>query len=241
MTDLKHLAIIMDGNGRWAQARGHSRFFGHVRGARVARKIIEAAVERNIPYLTLYTFSSENWARPATEVTFLMKLLRRHLVKELKTLMKNNIRFRVIGNLQKLPEEARKIVQDTIDATRDNDGMTLVFALSYGSRQEIRNAIQKIARQVQGGHLDVADIDENLISACLESAFMPDPDLVIRTSGESRLSNFLLWQVAYSELFVTKTLWPDFTVTELDEALTIFSGRERRFGRIPEGLDVTIT
>ena len=237
MTKLNHLAIIMDGNGRWAQARGHNRFFGHVRGAKVARQIIEAAVQRKIPYLTLYTFSAENWARPETEVNFLMRLLRRHLKRELKTLMDNDIRFRVVGELEKLPSEARKIVQETIDATADNKGMTLVFALSYGSRQEIRNATRKIAQQAKLGHLDIADIDENMISACLESAFMPDPDLVIRTSGESRLSNFLLWQAAYSELYVTDTLWPDFTVTDLDEAITIFSGRERRYGRVPEGVD----
>lgn len=239
MTKLNHLAIIMDGNGRWAQARGHNRFFGHVRGAKVARQIIEAAVERKIPYLTLYTFSAENWQRPEKEVNFLMRLLRRYLNRELQTLMDNNIRFRVVGELDKLPTEARNIVQETIDTTKDNTGMTLVFALSYGSRQEIRTATQKIARQVKAGHIDVADIDEDMISACLESAFMPDPDLLIRTSGESRLSNFLLWQAAYCELLITDTLWPDFTVTELDEALTIFSGRKRRFGRIPEGIDVT--
>ena len=178
---------------------------------------------------------------PILAVGFLMKLLGRRLRKELSTLMENNIRFRVIGETSRLPEDVRKIVEHTISETKDNDGMTLVFALSYGSRQEMRNAVQKIARQVQSGHIDVGDIDEDLISACLESAFLPDPDLIIRTSGESRLSNFLLWQAAYSELYITKTLWPDFTVTELDEALTIFSGRERRFGRIPEGLDVSIT
>lgn len=231
----------MDGNGRWAQRRKHNRFFGHVRGAKVARQIIEAAVERKIPYLTLYTFSSENWNRPEREVRFLMSLLARQLRRELKTLQDNNIRFRVIGDLERLPTEVASVVRQTVESTKDNSGMTLVFALSYGSRQELRKATQKLARQVQGGHLDVADIDEDLISACLESAFMPDPDLVIRTSGESRMSNFLLWQSAYSEFFVTQTLWPDFTVTELDEALTIFSGRERRFGRVPEGLDVSIT
>lgn len=241
MTELKHLAIIMDGNGRWAQARGHNRLFGHVRGAKVARQIIEAAAERKVPFLTLYTFSQENWQRPATEVKFLMKLLGRQLKKELRTLMDNNIKFRVIGEIEKLPAEILKIVQHTIETTKDNDGMTLVFALSYGSRQEIRSAAQKIARQVQGGHINIADIDENMISACLESAFLPDPDLVIRTSGESRLSNFYLWQAAYSELFITNTLWPDFTVTDLDEALTIFSGTERRFGRIPEGMDAPAT
>lgn len=232
MAPLKHLAIIMDGNGRWAKKRGHNRFFGHIRGARIARQIIEAAAERNIEFLTLYTFSAENWKRPLTEVNFLMKLLMRQLERELDTLMKHNIHFRVVGDREKLPLEVHKTVEKTIDQTKNNDGMTLVFALSYGSRQEIVSAVQKIARQVQSGHLEVGSIDESLLSACLESAFLPDPDLIIRTSGESRLSNFFLWQAVYSELMTTNTLWPDFTVEELDACIANYQNRERRFGRV---------
>lgn len=232
MNTLKHLAIIMDGNGRWAQLRGHGRFFGHVRGAKVARKIIEAAAERKLEYLTLYTFSMENWSRPPVEVNFLMRLLKRQLLRELKTLMDNNIRFRVIGNKDLLPSEVRKVVDATIEQTKKNTGMTLVFALSYGARNEIVQAAQKIARQVQSGHLQAADVDETMFSACLESAFLPDPDLIVRTSGEWRLSNFFLWQAAYSELLTVPTLWPDFTTQDLDKALHEFNSRERRYGRL---------
>jgi undecaprenyl diphosphate synthase len=212
-TQPRHLAIIMDGNGRWAQLRGHSRFFGHVRGAKTARKIIEAAAARKIEFLTLYTFSIENWRRPEAEVNFLMKLLRRQLVRELKTLMENNIRFRVIGDINRLPREVQKVVNATIEETKTNTGMTLVFALSQ---------------------LEAADVDENLVSACLESAFLPDPDLIVRTSGESRLSNFFLWQAAYSELLTLPTLWPDFTQEHLDLALQDYARRERRFGQVKE-------
>lgn len=234
MSPLRHLAIIMDGNGRWARLRGHGRFFGHIRGAKTARKIIEAAAERKLEYLTLYTFSLENWKRPEAEVNFLMKLLRRQLVRELKTLMDNNIRFRVIGDIHRLPHEVQKVVHSTVAATQRNTGMTLVFALSYGARHELVTAIQRIAGQVQAGHLTAADVDEALVSSCLESAFLPDPDLIIRTSGESRLSNFFLWQAAYSELLTLPTLWPDFSIADLDLALNDFAKRERRFGQLKE-------
>lgn len=227
----------MDGNGRWAQLRGHGRFFGHVRGAKTARKIIEAAAERKIEFLTLYTFSMENWRRPEIEVAFLMKLLRRQLLREIKTLMDNNIRFRIVGDKDRLPVEVRKVVDTTIEQTKSNTGMTLVFALSYGSRHEIVEAAQRLARQVSSGHLQVSDIDERMFSACLESAFLPDPDLILRTSGESRLSNFYLWQAAYSEFLSVPTLWPDFTVADLDNALNNYANRERRFGGITEGVN----
>lgn len=226
----------MDGNGRWAQRRGHNRFFGHVRGSRVAREIIEAAAQMGLEYLTLYTFSTENWNRPKLEVQFLMRLLRRQLLREQATLMKNNIRFRVIGDLQRLPSPVQEVLRQTTDLTKDNTGMTLVFALSYGGRQEMREAVQKIARQVQLGNLEVGAINEQMISACLESAFMPDPDLIIRTSGETRLSNFLLWQSAYSEFYVTPKLWPDFTVEDFHLAIQEYSCRTRRFGRVADSL-----
>jgi len=222
----------MDGNGRWAKARGHNRIYGHVRGAKVARAIIEASARLKIPHLTLYTFSSENWFRPDTEVKFLMRLLGRQLRRELATLMKNNIKFRVIGDLARLPVEVRTAVDQTIRETSRNTGMTLVFALSYGSRQEIVKAAQKLAERVQQGDLQLDEIDESLFASSLESSFLPDPDLIIRTSGESRLSNFLLWQSAYSEILSVPTLWPDFSEQNLFACLDYFASRERRFGRV---------
>lgn len=227
----KHLAIIMDGNGRWAQLRGRDRTFGHLKGARVAKNTIEACASLGIEQLTLYAFSSENWLRPHQEVSFLMMLLARHLRKERRTLMKNNIRFSVIGDLEKLPAPVMCEVRKTIEETRKNTGMSLTFALSYGSRQEITCAVRKLAEEVKAGLLQPADITEEMISSHLQSSFMPDPDLIIRTSGEYRLSNFLLWQAAYSELYITQTLWPDFSKDELMLAFRQFESRERRFGR----------
>jgi undecaprenyl diphosphate synthase len=229
---LKHLAIIMDGNGRWAQRRQHSRLFGHVRGARVARTIIEAAAQRGIPYLTLYTFSLENWFRPQQEVDFLMRLLRRHLQRELSTLMANNIRFRVIGDLSKVPREVARIVLETVELTAQNTGMTLTFALSYSGRGELTAAVKTLCQRAALGTLNPQEIDEATLAQELESSFLPDPDLIIRTSGESRLSNFMLWQAAYSEILILDRAWPDFSVADLDQALDNFEGRERRFGRL---------
>jgi undecaprenyl diphosphate synthase len=185
-----------------------------------------------LEYLTLYTFSTENWNRPQLEVQFLMRLLRRQLIREQKTLMANNIRFRVIGDMERLPLPVRQILLQTIEMTKNNSGMVLVFALSYGGRQEIREAVKKIARDAQAGRLDPEQIDEATVTACMESAFMPDPDLVIRTSGELRLSNFLLWQSAYSEFYVSEKLWPDFTKEDFFAALGEFKCRNRRFGRV---------
>jgi undecaprenyl diphosphate synthase len=227
----RHLAIIMDGNGRWAGSRGRERTLGHLRGARVAKKVIEECTERGVQFLTLYAFSTENWLRPLHEVSFLMQLLARHLRRERKTLNANNIRFLCIGDLSRLPETVAAEVQQTIDETKTNTGMTLIFALSYGSRQELTHAAKKLCEKVKAGTLDPEEIQESNLTSCLETAEFPDPDLIIRTSGEYRLSNFLLWQAAYSELYFTDVLWPDFTIEDLNRALYYFSSRERRFGQ----------
>ena len=233
MKALRHLAIIMDGNGRWAQLRGHPRTSGHIKGARVAKKIITACSEQGIQNLTLYAFSSENWLRPPLEVAFLMNLLRRYLKRETQNLVKQNIRFRAIGELSRLPSDVLSAVDYATKITEKNTGLNLVFAISYGSRQEITSAIQKIATKVADGALKAQDIDESVIQAELMTSGSPDPDLVIRTSGEQRLSNFLLWQSAYSELVFSNTLWPDFTVQELESCIGHFNKRERRFGTVP--------
>lgn len=226
-----HLAIIMDGNGRWAQVHGRERTFGHLRGARIAKTVIEHCADLGIRHLTLYAFSTENWLRPKPEVFFLMRLLARHLRKERASLVKNNIRFTTIGDLARLPLAVQSEVRKTVDATAQNTGMHLVFALSYGSRQELTNATRAIAAEIAAGRLKPEDVTAETIRENLETSDMPDPDLIIRTSGEYRLSNFLMWQAAYSELFITETLWPDFTLKELETAFLSFSNRERRFGR----------
>ena len=223
----------MDGNGRWAEVRGKDRTFGHLKGARVAKRVIETCAELGVKQLTLYAFSTENWLRPKAEVSFLMRLLGRHLKKERRSLMKNNIRFSVIGEIDRLPPAVIEETKRTIAETRANTGMSLTFALSYGGRQEITSAVRKIAFDVEKGVLSSDSIDENLIAKYLQSSFMsePDPDLIIRSSGEYRISNFMLWQAAYSELYVTQTLWPDFNADELKAAFSQFASRERRFGR----------
>jgi undecaprenyl diphosphate synthase len=226
-----HLAIIMDGNGRWAELRGRERTYGHVKGARVAKAIIERCAQLGVRHLTLYAFSTENWLRPKPEVTFLMRLLGRHLRRERATLMRNNIRFSTIGDIDRLPAAVAQEARLTASETGKNDGMRLTFALSYGSRQEIANAVRALCEKVARGELQPAQIDESAIAAALETASAPDPDLIVRTSGEHRLSNFLLWQAAYSELYVTEALWPDFNEAELQRAFAHFSCRERRFGR----------
>jgi undecaprenyl diphosphate synthase len=226
-----HLAIIMDGNGRWAQVHGRDRTFGHLRGAKVSKSIIEHCANAGVKHLTLYAFSTENWLRPKQEVFFLMRLLAHHMQRERRDLIKNNIRFTTIGDLGRLPKMVASEVERTIRETAQNTGMHLVFALSYGARQELTHAVQTLAKEVTAGRLTAEAINENMIASALETADMPDPDLIIRTSGEFRLSNFLLWQAAYSELYVTDTLWPDFSPAELDKAFRIYSLRERRFGR----------
>lgn len=230
----KHIAIIMDGNGRWAQAKGRQRTFGHIKGARVAKSIITACAKKKIDYLTLYAFSTENWLRPANEVVFLMTLLRRYLKKETDTLIKQNIRFQVVGDMSRIPTDILKAINYATEVTKNNTGMTLVFALSYGARQEITLAMQKLATKIQSGNLLPSEIDESYIQANLQTFNMPDPDLIIRTSGEQRLSNFFLWQAAYAELYFTETLWPDFKDIDLDLAIVDFLKRKRRFGKVEE-------
>ncbi len=237
----KHLAIIMDGNGRWAKARGRGRFYGHIRGARVARKIIEECARLKISYLTLFAFSTENWLRPPEEVQFLMTLLRHRLRRERKTLMENNIRVHCIGDLQRLPQDLQREIKSCIQETDKNTGLNLIFALSYGGRQEITQAVRDLCQRVKNGELEPSDIDEARLQTQLDSSFAPDPDLIIRTSGEMRLSNFYLWQAAYSEIFVTHKNWPEFTAEDLRESLQYFAQRERRFGRTGEQVAQVIT
>ncbi len=232
MTLPKHIAIIMDGNGRWAQLKRKPRTFGHIKGTRVAKKIITACSRKGIKNLTLYAFSTENWFRPQAEVSFLMKILRRYLSKETSNLVKENIRFSVIGDLSKVPSDVYNAIQQAREATAKCTGLNLVFALSYGSRQEITLAVRDIAQMVAKGAIKPDEIDEALISTSLSTYPTPDPDLIVRTSGEQRLSNFLLWQAAYSEFYFTETLWPNFTEAHLEEALTAFSVRQRRYGKV---------
>ncbi len=228
---LNHLAIIMDGNGRWAELRGRDRAFGHIRGARVAKETIETCAKLGLKQLTLYTFSTENWARPKSEVSFLMLLLGRHLRKERANLVRNNIRFSVIGQIDRLPQAVRDEIDKTIQDTKACSGMNLTFALSYGGRQEIAEAARVLAREVAAGVLRPEEITEAAITQRLQTRKMADPDLILRTSGEYRLSNFMLWQAAYSELFISETLWPDFGEKTLEEAFSHFAGCERRFGK----------
>ena len=228
----KHVAIIMDGNGRWAQLKGRPRTYGHIKGARVAKQIITACVEKGLENLTLYAFSSENWLRPQTEVLFLMNLLHRYLKRETDTLVRQNIRFNVIGDRSKLPPEVIKVINYATEKTAKNTGMNLIFAISYGSRQEITEAVRSLAKRVESGELKADEIDESLIHSSLNTAQFPDPDLIIRTSGEHRLSNFLMWQAAYSEFYFCETLWPEFSIEDLDIALLNFLKRERRFGAL---------
>lgn len=232
MTLPKHIAIIMDGNGRWAQLKRRPRTFGHIKGTRVAKKIITDCSRRGIKNLTLYAFSTENWYRPQTEVSLLMHILRRYLARETDNLIKENIRFSVIGDLSRVPLDVAKAIESSIEATSKCTGLNLIFALSYGSRQEMTEAVREIAQKVAAGTLSPADIDESTINSALSTYPTPDPDLIIRTSGEQRLSNFLLWQAAYSEFYFTEVLWPNFTESHLEEALKDFAMRQRRFGKV---------
>jgi undecaprenyl diphosphate synthase len=227
----RHLAIIMDGNGRWAQEKGQDRLFGHLNGVESVRDIVEGAAELGIGFLTLYAFSTENWDRPQDEVVGLMELLVDTIRKEVPTLNKNNIRLQVIGDLQRMPENARKELDEAILETGKNSGMTLVMALSYSSRWEIIHAIQNMAKDVQAGKIHAEGIDELLFSKYLNTADIPDPELMIRTSGEYRISNFLLYQLAYTELYFSNVLWPDFRKENLYEAVLDFQSRQRRFGK----------
>lgn len=226
----RHVAIIMDGNGRWARARGLDRLEGHVEGVNTVRKITEAASEIGIKYLTLYTFSTENWNRPQEEVDALMNLIVIAIERETADLIKNNVRLTMIGDFGRMPDFARRRLSKCMDDTAQCTGLTLVLALSYSSRWEITEAVRNIAAKVQAGSLDPDDITDDTISRNLSTADMPDPDLLIRTGGDFRVSNFLLWQIAYSEIYVTSTYWPDFTKDDFLDALEQFQSRERRFG-----------
>ena len=229
-----HIAIIMDGNGRWANAKGLPRIAGHREGVRTVRKITEICGELNVKILTLYTFSSENWKRPATEVSALMNLLMSSLRKEVKDLMKNNVRFTAIGNINELEFNVQNELIDAIHKTRNNTGLNLNLALSYGSRQEILFAVKKLIDKVSKGEIKVDEIDESVFSKLLFTRNIPDPDLLIRTGGEFRISNFLLWQIAYTEIHVTDTSWPSFGKKELTEAIYEYQNRDRRFGKVSE-------
>lgn len=228
----QHVAIIMDGNGRWAKERGQVRSFGHQAGAETVHVIAEEAARLGVRFLTLYTFSTENWNRPADEVTALMGLLFDSIEEE--TFMKNNISFRIIGDINKLPVKVQERLNACIEHTSRNTGMCLVLALSYSARWELTEATKLIASEVAAGTLKAEDINDDLISAHLCTRFMPDPDLLIRTGGELRLSNYLLWQAAYSELYFCDTYWPDFREEELAKAIVDYQGRERRFGKTSE-------
>lgn len=223
----------MDGNGRWAQLRGRPRTFGHIKGARVAKRIITDCSRRGIETLTLFAFSTENWLRPQAEVNFLMNLLRKYLRRETENLVKENIRFTTIGDLSRLPSDLIEAVKFAQSETRDNTGLNLVFAINYGSRQEIVEVAKALASKVKEGSLDPNEIDEPMFAFHLQTYPARDPDMIIRTSGELRLSNFLLWQSAYSELYFTPVLWPDFTVQELEKSLKTYQLRDRRYGQVP--------
>ena len=230
----RHVAIIMDGNGRWATQRGLNRITGHRRGKQSVQEIVETARRLGIEYLSLYAFSTENWQRPRDEVAALMRFLRHYLAAELKKMMKNGIRLLAIGNLRKLPRDVQAALRQTIEDTRQNTGMTVILAVSYGGREEITEAVRAIARRVRRENIDPEDVDQDLVASHLGTAGVPDPDLLIRTSGEMRISNFLLWQIAYTEIYVTETLWPDFREREFLDAVAHFQRRERRFGRTGE-------
>jgi len=228
----RHIAIIMDGNGRWAQERGKPRRDGHRAGADSVREIVEVSQKLGVEFLTLYAFSSENWNRPKAEVKALMSLLERFLKEKTKEMNDRNVRLQAIGRLNDLPEKCLKQLHKAIETTKSNTGLTLVLALSYGGREEILDGVKSIVRHIQEGHLDIGMLDPDVFSKHLYTRYYPDPDLLIRTSGEMRLSNFLLWQISYAEMFITQTLWPDFGEEHLLEAIRDYSKRNRRFGAL---------
>lgn len=230
----RHIAVIMDGNGRWARKKGNARIFGHRNAIRAVRDTTEGAAELGVDYLTLFAFSTENWKRPKIEVDALMNLLVKTISKELPTLQDNSIRLNAIGNLDALPHNCHDNLMEAMERTQNNDKMVLTLALSYGARSDMLNAVKKIAHQVQEGQISPGEIDEQLIGQSLSTGQMPDPELLIRTSGEYRISNFLLWEIAYAELYLTSKLWPDFRREDLYEAIIDYQKRERRFGKISE-------
>lgn len=233
----QHIAVIMDGNGRWAKEKGKNRVFGHKNGVQAVRQVSEACAELGVPFLTLYAFSVENWNRPKLEVAALMELLVFTIGSEIDTLMKNNIRLASIGSIENLPKKAQEQLAKVIDATKNNSRLTLTLALSYGGRTEIVDACKKIAMQVKNSEINIDDISESIINKHLYAPNIPDPELMIRTSGEHRLSNFLLWQAAYTELYFTEEFWPDFSKESLYKAILSYQNRERRFGKTSEQLN----
>ncbi len=233
----RHVAVIMDGNGRWAKKRGLTRVLGHRKGVNAVRETVEAASELNIKALTLYTFSTENWNRPKAEVNTLMSILVSSLKKELPTFQKNNIKLQTIGNIDKLPNKAKKELKETIEKTKNNTQLILTLALNYGSREEIINTTKLISKKIVNNELKVEEIDENTINNHLYTFTLPDVDFLIRTSGELRISNFLLWQIAYAELYFTEVLWPDFNKEDFYKAIINYQSRERRFGKTSEQIE----
>lgn len=231
-----HIAIIMDGNGRWANKKGNRRIFGHQNGVKAVKETVEVAGEIGIKYLTLYAFSTENWNRPRVEVDALMSLFISAVKNETENLIKNNVRMKAIGNLESLPISVLENLNEIIDKTKNNTGLTLILALSYSSRQEITNAVKNITEQITSGKITSEDITEKIISSHLYTNEFPDPELLIRTSGEYRISNFLLWQISYTELYFTDILWPDFSREDFLKAIYNFQQRERRFGKTSEQL-----
>jgi len=232
----RHIAIIMDGNGRWAKEKGEDRLFGHFHGVESVRNIVEGCAELGVEYLTLYAFSTENWDRPEYEVVGLMELLVSTIRKEVDSLDKNNIRLHVIGDMSMLPDYAQKELNEALEITKDNTGLNLIMALSYSGRWELLNAVKNIAWEVKQGRLSVEEIDQDTLQRFLCTSGFPDPELMIRTSGEYRISNYLLWQAAYAELYFTDVLWPDFRKNHFYSALLDFQSRERRFGKTSEQL-----
>lgn len=230
----RHIAVIMDGNGRWAKKQGKFRVFGHQHGVQSVKDITEGAAELGVEYLTLYAFSTENWNRPKIEVNALMTLLVKTIKRETETLMKNQIRLTTIGQVDTLPKDCQEELRQAIDATKDNTRMTLILALSYSAKWDIVNSVKEIAQRYKHGEIALEDIDEELISGSLSTRTIPDPDLMIRTSGEHRISNYLLWEMAYSEFYFTDVLWPDFRKEHLHEAIANYQQRERRFGKTGE-------
>lgn len=236
----RHIAVIMDGNGRWAKRKGAMRLFGHKNAITSVREVTEGCAELGIEYLTLYAFSTENWGRPKDEVNGLMNLLVHTIRNEINKLMENKVKLRMIGDPELLPKVCQRELQEAIKATSGNSGLTLTLALNYSGRHEITDAVRAIAKEVKDGKVDADSITPELISSHLQTRDMPDPELLIRTSGEMRVSNFLLWQIAYTELYMTDLLWPDFRRKHLYEALATFQKRERRFGKISEQLKIQV-
>ncbi len=228
----RHVAMIMDGNGRWAEKKGGERIFGHRNGVESVRRVVEAAGELGVEYLTLYAFSTENWNRPRTEIDGLMSLLTRAITNETKKLNENNVRLLVIGNVSDLPKSVHKQLMQSVEFLSENKGLTLVLALSYSGRWEITDAVRKMMADAASGKLDPDKVDSDILESYLATSFMPDPELLIRTSGERRISNFLLWQLAYTELYFTPVLWPDYSKEHFYEAIIDFQRRERRFGMV---------